>query len=365
MVALMSVFLLYCALQLNDSFFVHPHRVFWRIVQGLAILYLMFLVFLLFQTPEFSRSFFYYVDPELGKPLPERSYAQDCRLYTPENNISIFYNLKNALWDVFVPAHFVGWFGKAIIFRDWYLAWFMSIWFEVLEKSLKHILPNFEECWWDHLLLDILLCNGVGIWVGHKLLAYFEAENFNWMGINNIPITKIQSTRGKIKRIFSQFMPQRWTKFEWDFLSSPRRFLGTIIFVCWGSLIELNCFFLKFVLWHPPPHFLVINRLFLWFLICLPATREYYEFVNNPECKKVGTMAWLAFALTGVETLIWIKCSKGQFSHVKGHPPYVVAIWTIGILVLITFYILHFVVFKQHLKKTPSVQVEKKETKID
>jgi len=302
------------------------------------------------QTPEFTRNFFTYIDVNLGKQLPERSYAVDCRVYTPERNDSRFYNLKSAIIDEFVPAHFLGWFGKALIYRDFHLSWFMSIWFEVLEKSLKHVIPNFAECWWDHLLLDILICNGLGIYTAHKLLNRFEAQQYNWMGINNLPINKIPTTSGKLKRVLIQFMPVNWIQFKWDFLSSPRRYVGIIFLVFLSSLVELNCFFLKFVLWHPPPHYIVIGRLVLWWLFSLPASREYYEFVSNMECKKVGTMAWLVFAIVGSETLLWIKCSKGQFPHVNGHPTFIVVIWAIGLLGLFTFGILRFVVFKQHIK---------------
>jgi phosphatidylserine synthase 2 len=341
--ASICIFLLYCSLQLNDSFFIRPHRAVWRVVKGISIVYLLFIVFLLFQTPEYSRQFFTFFDSDLGKPLPEKSYASDCRIYTPENNQSKFYNLRSNIFDEFIIAHFLGWFGKALIFRDWYLSWFMSIWFEVLEKSLKHVLPNFAECWWDHIVLDILVCNGMGIWCAHKLLNYFEATQYNWMGINNN-----NESIGGFRKVFKQFMPVQWTKFEWDFLSSPRRFFGTILFLTIGSVIELNCFFLKFVLWHPPPHFLVVNRLVIWWLISLPASREYYEFVNNPNCKKLGTMAWLAFATVGIETLLWIKCSTGQFLHVHGHPPIIVGVWTIGILGLALFAFLRFVYFKNN-----------------
>lgn len=44
------VFLLFCMLQFDDDkYFWRPHPAFWRLIKGLAILYLFFLVFLLFQ----------------------------------------------------------------------------------------------------------------------------------------------------------------------------------------------------------------------------------------------------------------------------------------------------------------------------
>jgi hypothetical protein len=45
----------------------------------------------------------------------------------------------------------LGWLGKALLFRDVYLCWIMSILFEILEMTFEHMLPNFKECWWDHV----------------------------------------------------------------------------------------------------------------------------------------------------------------------------------------------------------------------
>ena len=42
--------------------------------------------FCAFQTADDSRKLLKYLDPELGKPLPEQSYAEDCRIYDPDPN---------------------------------------------------------------------------------------------------------------------------------------------------------------------------------------------------------------------------------------------------------------------------------------
>ena len=56
-------------------------------------------------------------------------------------------------------VHSVGWWAKAVLFRDYWLLWVLSFSWEVLEVSFQHLLPNFKECWWDHYLLDVFGCN--------------------------------------------------------------------------------------------------------------------------------------------------------------------------------------------------------------
>lgn len=55
--------------------------------------------------------------------------------------------------DEFVVAHALGWWGKALMLRDPWLAWLLSFMFEIVEYTLTHYLPNFNECWWDHVSL--------------------------------------------------------------------------------------------------------------------------------------------------------------------------------------------------------------------
>jgi phosphatidylserine synthase 2 len=85
---------------------------------------------------------FAYISPDLGVPLPERSYAENCEI--------TWENMHNQL-DIFVLAHALGWWAKSIIIRDYTFAWLMSVFFEIMEYSLQHQLPNFAECWWDHV----------------------------------------------------------------------------------------------------------------------------------------------------------------------------------------------------------------------
>jgi phosphatidylserine synthase 2 len=127
----------------------------------------MALVFLLFQNVEDARQMMRHIDPTLGVSLPERSYATNCELS--------WRNVFDQL-DEFVWAHVIGWWCKAIMFRDYWICWILSVMFEVLEYSLQHQLPNFAECWWDHWVLDVLICNWLGLWAGMKTCQYLELK---------------------------------------------------------------------------------------------------------------------------------------------------------------------------------------------
>ncbi|THG14261.1 hypothetical protein TEA_021846 [Camellia sinensis var. sinensis] len=114
-----------------------------------------------------ARQFMKFLHPDLGVELPERSYGADCRIYVPENPTNRFKNVYDTLFDEFVPAHIFGWWGKAIMIRNQPLLWVLSIGFELMELTFRHMLPNFNECWWDSIILDILICN----WFGETLDA--------------------------------------------------------------------------------------------------------------------------------------------------------------------------------------------------
>jgi hypothetical protein len=67
-------------IQFRDGPFLRPHPAFWRIVLGINLLYELALVFLLFQDLHSARNMMTLLDPRLGVPLPEKSYAENCEL---------------------------------------------------------------------------------------------------------------------------------------------------------------------------------------------------------------------------------------------------------------------------------------------
>lgn len=114
--------------------------------------------------------------------------------------------------------------------RDWWACTIVSVMFECLEYSLEHQLPNFSECWWDHVgagmhpsawglgegraqgppgrgdgaqgpsacllpqwIMDVLVCNGLGIYCGMKTLEWLSLKTYKWQGLWNIPTYKYAS----------------------------------------------------------------------------------------------------------------------------------------------------------------------------
>lgn len=139
------------------------------------------------------------------------SYAEDCSIFTPDNPSSKFANVYNAVFDVHFFAHFAGWFGKMLIMRDWWVAWICSAGFEFLELTFRYWLPNFYECWWDSLLLDLFGCNLLGILIGAWFLKKFGVSRISWVRekskTSKITQTEELPCNNVILRVLDKFKP--------------------------------------------------------------------------------------------------------------------------------------------------------------
>nr|GMD60081.1 CDP-diacylglycerol--serine O-phosphatidyltransferase 1-like [Ipomoea batatas] len=96
--AMIAVYLAYSLLQAPSTILIRPHPAIWRLVHGMAVIYLVSLTFLLFQNRDDARQFMKYLHPDLGVELPERSYGADCRIYVPENPTNRILCLMNLFW---------------------------------------------------------------------------------------------------------------------------------------------------------------------------------------------------------------------------------------------------------------------------
>lgn len=362
--AAIAGFLLFSMIQFRDGPFIRPHPAFWRIVLGINLIYELAMVFLLFQDLNTARGYMVLLDSNLGVPLPEKNYAEDCSLS--------WMTIWNAL-DIFCVAHALGWFGKALILRDYWFCWILSIAFEFAEYSLEHQLANFGECWWDHWVLDVLLCNWLGTYVGMKTCQYLEVKHFSWQNIRpfsfgssklamrrkknesiddstgqNQPTTQTvpDSTvakkpkrpgaiRRNTKRVLKQFSPHDFTKFEWAGTSSFTAYFTVVLLLSVFLAAELSPFYLKFLLWMEPSHPFVVARLVGVFLCGLPAVRELYQYMNDSRrAVRMGQHTWLLLSTICTELLVIIKWSRGQFPEpMPGHIK--VFLGTISVLLVV------------------------------
>lgn len=319
------VFVFFGITQLKDGPFVRPHPAIWRAVQAVTIIYLMMLIFLFFQNVSDARQLLKHLDSSLGVPLPEQSYGDHCSLCLE--------NIWNQI-DIFVIAHVLGWYVKALMLRDNWLLWILSIMFEVMEYSLEHQLPNFGECWWDHWVLDVLICNWAGIWFGMKTCQYFSMKKYNWRNIADFP-----KLSGKMGRALGQFTPHHYTVFNWAASESFRGYCAVVILIALFLESELNAFYLKSLLWLPVPHPFNFCRLLLHALGGSVAIKEAYQYANSPIIKgvktRLGTQCWIMIAVVVIESLICVKFGHDQYPAPA--PWYVKMFWVFFLIGLVLF----------------------------
>ncbi|RHY18681.1 hypothetical protein DYB36_000327 [Aphanomyces astaci] len=190
------------------------------------------------------------------------------------------------------------------MFRDWRFCWVLGIGFELLELIFQCIIPDFQECWWDSLFMDLLGANFLGMCLGRLTLKYLETKEYDWSG-------KRSEQRGYFSRAISQFTPFSWSRYDWEVFSSAKRFFMVLValFVCLFS--ELNAFFLLTTLSIPKDSNLNKYRLAVMFMLGIPAAAEYYEFVTDPKCYRLGQNAWMMCCIIVFEMLVWVKFSEG------------------------------------------------------
>ncbi|PNF28640.1 Phosphatidylserine synthase 2 [Cryptotermes secundus] len=336
LVASVLAFILLGVTVTPDGVFKRPHPVVWRFAFCCSIVYELALIFTLFQTKTDAIHLLKHIDSKLGVPLEEKSYGGNCLIYDKDVPEDPFHNVWDK-FDVFVPTHFFGWWLKTLVLRDWWLSVVMSVMFEILEYTLEHQLPNFSECWWDHWIMDAAICNGLGIYLGLKTLKYFSMRTYHWRGLWRIP-----TYRGKLKRLIAQFGPYSWVDYDWRSTSSLGRWVATLGITFVFLLAELNTFYLKFVLLVPPEHYLNLVRLFLFLFWGAVSMREVYQYLDDPDCTKIGRQSWMTLAIISTEFLIVAKFDWETIT--KPFPSHIVLLWVVGLSSLVGWTVWRFII---------------------
>lgn len=163
------------------------------------------------------------------------------------------------------------------------------------------------------MILDVLICNGLGIFTGMQVCKFLEMREYKWESIKNI-----RTAKGKVKRALLQFTPESWTMVSWlDPNSGYMRIIAIAQFILIWQVVELNTFFIKHIFPMPAEHPICVIRILMSGLISAPTIRQYYTYITDPCCKRVGTQLWVFIMILVSELILVIKFGLELFSHTQ------------------------------------------------
>ena len=322
--------------------FFNPMQRFWRVISMLSTIYFCFLIIMLHHRPSYGRELLGFLDPALGGAIDKskHTYDDDCEL--------TWDNFKDNL-DHYYLVHLVDWFLASFVIRDFYILHFWHVLDEVIELSWQHILPHFRECWWDHLICDILLSNIPAITFGLWLQRKLGMMTFDYWGKTG--------KNGKKKSFW-----------EYDVWHCHKRF-GIMVYMQIILNVWFLCnFFLMNAFLIPPVHGFPIFRLLMWFALGSIGFREGYEDAstwNTPQRKHQaveGRYRWLAIGIMCTEVMIVYKYRKdtGHINEDVHTPFYIWFPWVAWYSSMILYWV--YLRFKPgHTTKYP---VETKNKKV-
>jgi len=287
--------------------FTRPHPILWRMVFGCSVLYLMMIQIMIHQDYKTVRDVIVWLDPKMENYTidTEKEYGVDCWDITWERIWSHF--------DWFAFGHYFGWGMKALLIRHYGICWSISIMWELTEMAFGHLLPNFYECWWDNIVLDVFLCNGMGIFTGMLIVRWLEMREHHWESIKNI-----STKSGKLKRALLQFTPESLAPTRWlDPGCSWMRFVAIFQLVLIFQVVELNNFFVKHIFPMPAEHPILVFRILINGLMGAPAARQYYTYVTDRRCKRLGSQVWVFIFISLSELVLNLKFGQELFSQTE------------------------------------------------
>lgn len=83
------------------------------------------------------------------------------------------------------------------------------------------------------------------------------------------------------------------------------------------QLTELNTFFLKHIFVFQASHPLSWGRILFIGIITAPTVRQYYAYLTDTQCKRVGTQCWVFGVIAFLEAIVCIKFGQDLFSKTQ------------------------------------------------
>eukprot|EP00499_Haloplacidia_sp_CaronLabIsolate_P002628 CAMPEP_0196782036 /NCGR_PEP_ID=MMETSP1104-20130614/10568_1 /TAXON_ID=33652 /ORGANISM="Cafeteria sp., Strain Caron Lab Isolate" /LENGTH=306 /DNA_ID=CAMNT_0042152267 /DNA_START=1 /DNA_END=921 /DNA_ORIENTATION=+ len=82
--------------------------------------------------------------------------------------------------DIYYLEHLVGWVIGGFVLRSIGGSFLYSLAWEMVEWEFQFVFRVFKECWWDKIILDAMLGNGLGILVGALVSRALKFERYHW-----------------------------------------------------------------------------------------------------------------------------------------------------------------------------------------
>merc|ERR1719402_656128 len=95
------------------------------------------------------------------------------------------------------------------------------------------------------------------------------------------------------------------------------RFIAVTLFMMIWQVVELNTFFIKHIWPMPAEHPICVARILFTGLMAAPSTRQFYTYITDPQCKRVGTQCWVFIMITLSELILVGKFGLELFSHTQ------------------------------------------------
>lgn len=332
--ALLFFLVVYCALLSKNSPMLRPHPMFWRALHGWNIWYCALAVVMLVVPIDDGEILMQWIFPSGRNDLAASGTVGFDHLACEITPATVWRQVSG-IWFM---AHLLGWCAKMLMLRDWKMCLVYSTCFELTELTLQFLIPEFQECWWDSILMDWGGANLIGMLVGAMVLRRLNASEYKWRRIGETTGFKNRS-----KRFIQQFSPYAWIRYEWNPDSDPRGLVLNALVWMVMALGEVNSFFLLNIIRLPNDHLFNKVRQMLLVFTAMPAVAEWYHFQKG-HTQRIGHFMWLITVTVILETAAiaryWI-----MLPHLKKELPgfAIWAPWTGFVLIFSVYFGLHCV----------------------
>lgn len=115
-------------------------------------------------------------------------------------------------------------------------------------------------------------------------------------------------------KAFTKLKPNVLLQYDWAMFQSLTRYSQVVFYIFFVLSVDTMNFLIKYVLWISAESDLCKARLAIWAFAAIAASKEFYIFCDDPNCKRIGPFFWLCCYTLFVEYSIWFKFSRGMFS---------------------------------------------------